>query len=40
MELPDLLRELQGIEEDARRCKQFIGKLLGFSRMIPEEKKI
>lgn len=40
LDLPDLLRELQGIEEDARRCKQFIGKLLGFSRMIPEEKKI
>jgi two-component system NtrC family sensor kinase len=40
VDLPDLLRELQGIEEDARRCKQFIGKLLGFSRMIPEEKKV
>jgi PAS domain S-box-containing protein len=41
--LPDgheLLRELQGIEEDARRCKTFIEKLLGFSRMIPEEKKV
>jgi PAS domain S-box-containing protein len=39
-DLPDLLRELQGIEEDARRCKNFIGKLLGFSRKIPEEKRI
>lgn len=36
----DLLHELQGIEEDARRCKRFIEKLLDFSRMIPEEKKI
>jgi PAS domain S-box-containing protein len=35
-----LQRELRGIEEDARRCKRFIEKLLGFSRKIPEEKKI
>jgi PAS domain S-box-containing protein len=40
LEPHELLRELQGIEEDARRCKKFIEKLLGFSRMIPEEKKI
>ncbi len=36
----ELQQELQGIEEDARRCKRFIEKLLGFSRRIPEEKKI
>lgn len=36
----ELLQELQGIEEDARRCKRFIEKLLGFSRKIPEEKRI
>ncbi len=35
-----LLKELMGIEDDARRCKKFIEKVLGFSRMIPEEKKI
>lgn len=34
-----LLSELLGIEEDARRCKMFIEKVLGFSRMIPDEKK-
>jgi two-component system NtrC family sensor kinase len=33
-----LLRELQGIEDDARRCKKFIEKVLNFSRIIPEEK--
>lgn len=36
----ELFQELKGIEEDARRCKKFIEKLLGFSRMIPEEKTI
>lgn len=35
-----LQRELRGIEEDARRCKRFTEKLLGFSRRIPEEKKL
>jgi PAS domain S-box-containing protein len=35
-----LLRELQGIENDAKRCKRFIEKLLGFSRMIREEKAV
>ncbi len=35
-----LLRELQGIEADAKRCKRFIEKVLGFSRMVREEKSV
>jgi PAS domain S-box-containing protein len=34
----ELLKELRGIEDDARRCKKFLEKVLNFSRMIPEEK--
>lgn len=35
-----LLKELHGIENDAKRCKKFIEKVLGFSRMIREEKSV
>jgi PAS domain S-box-containing protein len=35
-----LLGELQGIQKDAKRCKNFIEKVLGFSRMIREEKDV
>ncbi len=34
----ELLRELRDIEKDAVRCKKFIEKILGFTRMVPEEK--
>jgi two-component system, NtrC family, sensor kinase len=34
----NLLMELKGIENDATRCRRFIGKLLNFSKIIPEEK--
>lgn len=34
-----LLRELKEIENDASRCRGFIGKVLNFARKIPEEKR-
>lgn len=34
----ELVKELQDIEKDAIRCKKFIEKILGFTRMVPEEK--
>lgn len=36
----EILDELKGIENDARRCKDFIEKVLDFSRMLPEKKEI
>jgi len=33
-----LLKELKEIENDASRCRRFIGKVLNFAKMIPEEK--
>jgi two-component system, NtrC family, sensor kinase len=33
-----LLKELTGMENDASRCRRFIGKVLNFAKMIPEEK--
>jgi PAS domain S-box-containing protein len=32
--------ELRDIERDAQRCKKFIEKVLGFARMVPEEKSL
>ena len=36
----ELLKELKDIENDALRCKKFIEKILGFSRMVPEGKSV
>ncbi|MDD4194996.1 MAG: PAS domain S-box protein [Syntrophorhabdaceae bacterium] len=36
----DILNELKGIENDARRCRNFIEKVLGFSRMLPEKRDV
>ena len=36
----ELYGELKSIEDDARRCKRFIEKVLNFSRIIPEEKRL
>ncbi|MCX5719294.1 MAG: PAS domain S-box protein [Nitrospirae bacterium] len=33
-----LLKDLKEIENDASRCRRFIGKVLNFAKMIPEEK--
>lgn len=33
-----LLKELKEMENDASRCRRFIGKVLNFAKMIPEEK--
>ena len=33
-----LLKELREMENDASRCRRFIGKVLNFAKMIPEEK--
>lgn len=40
IDMKELRKELQGIESDAKRCKGFIEKVLNFSRMIPEERRI
>ena len=36
----ELLKELKEIENDGLRCKKFIEKILGFSKMMPEGKKL
>ncbi|MDR3567314.1 MAG: PAS domain S-box protein [Syntrophobacteraceae bacterium] len=38
IERKELLIELKDIENDAMRCKRFIEKILGFSKMVPEAK--
>jgi PAS domain S-box-containing protein len=35
-----LLKELKEMENDASRCRRFIGKVLNFAKMIPEEKTV